>query len=130
MPRSVLVVEKDDLTRLTIVYMLNAIGHRAAEAKTAEVALGALTGVWFNTIIVSPTTDDPDGRRVAWEAKALQPHIKVILVSGAGGQHDLAPYVDVFVAKPFTLEQIKAAIIAVQESDGDDYAYETPHSHE
>lgn len=130
MPRSVLVVEKDDLARLTIAYMVNAMGYRAAEANSHESALGALSGIWFNTIIVSPTQDDPDGRRVAWEAKALQPHIKVILVSGSGGQHEPAPYVDAFVAKPFTLGQIAAAIVAVHRGDGEDYAYETPHSHE
>lgn len=130
MPRSVLVVEKDKFARLTIAYMVNVMGYRVVEANSHESALGALSGVWFNTTIVSPTQDDPDGRRFAWEAKTLQPHIKVILVSGGGEQHDLAPYVDAFVAKPFTLEQIKAAIVAVQGGDGDDYAYQTPHSHE
>jgi len=128
MPRSVLVVEDDALTRLTIAYMVNAMGYRAAEANSHESALGALNGIWFNTIIVAPTPDDPDGRRVAWEAKALQPHIKVIVVSGSGGGHKPAPYVDAFVAKPFTLEQIKTAIVTVQGDDGEDYEYKTPRS--
>jgi len=131
MPRSVLVVEKDDLARLIIAYMVNAMGYRAAEANSHESALGALNGVWFNTIIVAPAVGDPDGRLVAWEAKALQPHIKVIMVSGGGQTNsDAVPYVDAYVAKPFTLEQIKAAIIAVQGRDGEDYAYDTPRSHE
>ncbi|WP_208281745.1 hypothetical protein [Massilia oculi] len=107
---AVLVIEKDALTRETILYMLEALNYRAVGVEGTENALGALHGVHFDVLMCSLSHDDPEGRIVAYEAKALQEHLKVIVISGRGREKDFAPLVDAFVPKPFTLQTIDHAI--------------------
>lgn len=127
MPHSVLIVEQEQLTRLTIAYMFNAIGYTAVEAETYDTALSMMAGVWFSTLIVSPAKNDPDGRQIAWEAKAIQPHIKVIVMSGYGRLGNplsgtgLAPFVDESVRKPFSLLDIQAAMKRVHPESQHDF---------
>ena len=45
MPLSVLVIEDDDLTRLSIVYMLEALKYHVVEAKNVDTGLSMLSGV-------------------------------------------------------------------------------------
>lgn len=110
MPLSVLVIEDDDLTRLSIVYMLDALKYHVVDAKTIDAALAMLAGVWFDVIVVSLARDDPDGALFAQEAKLLQPLIKVVVVSGVREQATLSGLIDGFVQKPFSLSQIDEAI--------------------
>lgn len=132
MPHSVLIVEPEQLTRLTIAYMFNAVGYTAVEAGTYDTALGMMAGVWFSTLIVSPARDDPDGRQIAWEAKAIQPHVKVIVMTGFGQLGNpssgigLAPFVDAVVPKPFGLSDIQAAMKRVHVGSGHDFNYKPP----
>jgi CheY-like chemotaxis protein len=114
MSLSVLVVEDDPLTRLTIVSMLEALKYRVVDVRDADTALSVLQGVWFDIMVASLKDDAPDEKRVVWEAKALQSHIKVVVVSGAYLEPSLHPSVDAFVLKPFSLDQIDAAIKSVR----------------
>lgn len=107
---AVLVIEKDDLTRETILYMLEAMKYRAVGVQATQNALGALHGVHFDVVMCSLSHDDPEGSLIAYEAKALQEHLKVIVISGRGREKDFAPLVDAFVPKPFTLQAIDHAI--------------------
>jgi DNA-binding response OmpR family regulator len=69
-----------------------------------------LRGVWFDVMVVSLASDDPDGQNIAWEAKALQSHLKVVVVSGIPRTGTLDSTVDAFLQKPFTLDQINAVV--------------------
>ena len=110
MTNAILVVEKDALTRGTILNMLEAMGYRAVGVDDTQKALGALHGVYFDVVMCGLSHDDPEGSIVAYEAKALQGHLKVIVISGRGRETDFAPLVDAFVPKPFTLQSIDHAI--------------------
>jgi DNA-binding response OmpR family regulator len=107
---SVLVVESDPLTRLTLVYMLDALKYRVIDAKDHDIALNMLRGVWFDVMIVSLASNDPDGQSIAWEAKALQSHLKVVVASGISRARTLDSTVDAFLQKPFSLDQIDAVV--------------------
>jgi DNA-binding NtrC family response regulator len=110
---SILIAENDVLTRLTITNMLDVAGCRSIEANTQEIALSILEGVWFDTILTSSTKDDPDGNHFAGKAKAMQPHIKVIVMTGFGYPEDMPSNVDAVIAKPFSLKDINFAVRVV-----------------
>jgi DNA-binding NtrC family response regulator len=107
---AVLVIEKDAPTCETILSMLEALKYRAVGTQAAQNALGALHGVHFDVVMCSLSHDDPEGSLIAYEAKALQEHLKVIVISGRGREKDFAPLVDAFIPKPFTLQAIDHAI--------------------
>jgi DNA-binding response OmpR family regulator len=123
---SILIVEIDDLVRQTLSSIFEFFEYRTIVTSSHEKALSMLLGVWFGTVIFCPTSDDPDGRQFAWEVKAIQPNIKTIVISGLGRPEHLSQYVDAFVAKPFSVESILAAIRAVRAESQEDFDYETP----
>jgi DNA-binding response OmpR family regulator len=116
MPLSVLVIEDDDLTRLSIVYMLDALKYHVVDAKNVDSALTILAGVQFDIVVVSLARNDPDGALFAQEAKLLQPLIKIVVVSGRREQATLNGLIDGFVQKPFSLSQIDEAIKTMRTS--------------
>lgn len=113
MTTSVLVVEKDPLTRETITYMLEAMKYTAVGVEDGKAAMDVLDAVHFHVMIVSLAIDDPDGVTIAESAKANQSGIKVIVVSGKRAPDHLNFCVDEFVQKPFSLGQIRDAITRV-----------------
>jgi DNA-binding NarL/FixJ family response regulator len=123
---SILIVETDDLVRLTLCKIFEFFEYRTIDTCSSETALSMLLGVWFGTIILCSTRDDLDGRRIAWEAKAIQPHIKTIVISGFERPKHLPPFVDAFVAKPFLVEDILHAVQTLQAGNRKDFDYETP----
>lgn len=111
MKLSILVIENDELTRLSIVYMLDSLNYRVAHVKDQDAALSILQSVLFDVVILSLPREDPDGELFAAETKLLQPLIKVIVVSGGVRQKtNLSLLIDKFVKKPFSLLQIDEAI--------------------
>ena len=113
MAHSILIVEIDDLVRQTLSNIFEFFEYRTIVTSSHDTALSMLLGVWFGTIIFCPTMDDPDGRRFAWEVKAIQPNIKTIVISGLGRLEHVSAYVDAFIAKPFSVVDILGAIRAV-----------------
>lgn len=117
MRRSILVVEEDDLARQSVGDILTALGYRSVDVKSTDVALSALHGVWFDVVIVSPQGDDPMGWHVAREAKALQPHIKVIVVFEGEHAMSTSSPVDGFVKSPVLPEEIHRVLTAIRPTD-------------
>jgi DNA-binding NtrC family response regulator len=125
---SILIVEIDDLVRQTLSNIFEFFEYRTIVTSSHDTALSMLLGVWFGTIIFCPTRDDPDGQRFAWEVKAIQPNIKTIVISGLGRFEHLSPYVDAFIAKPFSVVDILGVIRAVRAGSQEDFDYKTPQS--
>jgi DNA-binding NtrC family response regulator len=110
MPQLVLVAEKDELTRLTILYMLDSLGYVAVGAQDIGEMYHLMEHLVFNLMIVSLTVHDPDGELIASEAKAKQPKLKVIVASGHYPDSPLKPSIDAFIQKPFSVQQMGEAI--------------------
>lgn len=106
----VLVAESDELTRLTLLYMLDALGYIASGVNDMDDMFSAMERVAFDILIASLTFHDPDAEVIAREAKLRQPGIKIIVASGYYPEERLKPCIDAFVQKPFTLAQMDAAI--------------------
>ena len=112
---TVLVVEDDERVRASTVDALRELGYPVVHAASAAEALKRLeehpdVALLF-TDIVMPVTN---GRKLAEEALALRPELKVIFTTGFTRNavvHNgvLDPGVN-FIAKPFTLEQLAAKV--------------------
>jgi CheY-like chemotaxis protein len=97
MPISVLVVERDALTRETITYMLDTMKYAAVAVDSGGLALQVLDSVGIDVAVIRLWLGDPDGSALAGELKARQQSIKVIVVSGRKVPAKLTPFVDAFV---------------------------------
>jgi len=111
--RTVLVVENDDLTRETMVYMLEAMGYVTVSASTEERAFDLLQKVQVHVMLISLTLGDPSGEDLSAKAKILQSHLKVIVVSGYAPPSVLTKSIDGYVQKPFEMATIKLEIMKV-----------------
>lgn len=113
MPACILVVEKDALTRDTIVHMLESLNYTTIPTANVKLAYDILDAVRCNIVIASLELGDPDGVNIAMDAKAYQGKIKVIVVSGHYPPESLNGLIDAYVQKPFSLKQIDDAIKSV-----------------
>lgn len=113
-PLAVLVVESDALTRVTIVYMLEALQYKVHAVDSVAAAHGLLASVRFDVAVLSLGRSDPDGEPLAAEIKALQGHLRLIVLSGRSVPGKTTPSIDAFVPKPFSLKAVDEAIRGLQ----------------
>jgi len=113
MPLSVLVVEHDPLLRETLLFMLDAQGYIAAGVESTARALQVLQGVRVNVLLMSLAQCDLEGPQTLRIAKTLQPTLKVIVASGSGARTSTHPAIDLVVRKPFSMEEIRDALVQV-----------------
>lgn len=107
---STLLVEADDLTRLTIANMIEAMSFNVVAVKTSSKALNAMQAITFDILITGSAPDEIDGISMAEQAKRLHQDVKVMMVSGRDAPDTACPYIDYFLRKPFSLDQIGEAV--------------------
>jgi len=109
-PPIVLVVEDDDMVRLTTVDYLESSGYLVLEAENAEKAMA-----WFGrqdidlmfTDVQMP--GDMDGIALAEWVRANHPTVRTLVTSGVASE--LARYASgLMVAKPYDLNAVHARI--------------------
>jgi len=83
----VLLVEDDELVRMTTVDMLTGLGHRVEEAGTARQALAVLAKTPVQVLIADVGLPDMSGVELAAQARAAMPELKVVFATG----HDVVP---------------------------------------
>lgn len=113
---AVLVIEKDALTRDTIVQMVEALDNVAIGVDLPEAGLAYLERVGFDVIIVSLRESDPDGADTALKAKAIYPKVKLVVASGHALLDELSNQVDGFLRKPFDLDELDSVMKGVTQS--------------
>jgi DNA-binding response OmpR family regulator len=113
MPVSVLVIEKDALTRETITHMLDSMKYTVIPIENANRAYNILGSIVCDVIIVSLAVDDPSGVNIAMDAKAYQRATKVIVASEHRPTGNLNNLVNAYVQKPFGLKEIDEVIRGV-----------------
>jgi len=109
----ILLVEEDRLTRITICDMLMALDYRVFGVNSVARARRVMHALAIDAMIVTTKPSVSIEPAYAAEAKALQPNIKVVLVSPNAALQYLVPSVDAFVLKPFLLETLGNTLIAV-----------------
>lgn len=118
----VLLVEDEDAVRLFSARALRAKGYHVTEARTGEAALDILADQKFDVLITDMMMPKVDGATVIREARRRQSHLPVVCISGYT-RESIARETDGisnlrFLAKPFSLKQLAAAVKAAIESDG------------
>ena len=109
-PKTLLLVEDEDVVRFMLVEVLREEGHLVLEARHGEEALqtaGAFEGP-IDLLVTDMTMPHMGGRELACKLAALRPQLKVLFVSGyteASVVLDDEPgFVSDFLQKPFRPE--------------------------
>lgn len=108
---SVLVVDDDDELREVLVEELTRLGHRTSQAPTGAAALDQL-GQPVDVLICDVQLPDLDGPDVATRFRQRHHDLVVVYISGAPATRvrDVVPVDAVVVPKPFTTDELVAAI--------------------
>lgn len=112
----VLVVDDEDAVRLLIVRIIEAAGHRATQAASAEEAQLAAkaSGARFDLILTDVVLGAADGLTVLDVLRKLHPKASVIVMSGYSPTPERVAELErqgaEFLPKPFGAVQLMAAI--------------------
>ena len=97
--------------------ILAGIGYAPTTVGSAQRALSSLTEQTFPIAFVDARLPDMDGLRLVEELRSVQPAMRIIMISGYFLEDDAcivkamqASHIDSFLAKPFRIEAILAAI--------------------
>jgi DNA-binding response OmpR family regulator len=103
---NLLVVEDDPVLGPIIVQMLEKGGYRATLASDGDSAIVAVKSAHYDLAIADIVLGTRDGNEVAEALTAIQPQLKVILMSGYGApRYGLGPQ-DPMLFKPFEASEL------------------------
>lgn len=117
-PRRILLVDDDELIRLSVGPMLEMLGH---EVETASGGLEALArfeaGLAVDLVVLDMNMPDLDGAQTLLRLRRLHPDQPVLLCSGYNDQ-DIAGLLEGHAAtasirKPFTLDELQQKLASV-----------------
>ena len=109
----VLVVDDEPMIRRTVVRMLTEAGVEIAEAASGgEVIARHRAGERYDVVLSDVRMPGGDGPTAARDVRARAPATRIVLMSGHAGALDLDEpgLIDAFLPKPFTFEQLLAAV--------------------
>ena len=109
--RAVLLVEDDDLIRMSTAAMLADLGHKVIEASDAEEALQHIDAGLIHVLITDRGLPGMSGDDLALEAIRRQPSMKIIFATGAAaGEPNPDLPGALFVVKPYSLADLEKAL--------------------
>ena len=89
-------------------------GHEVTSVPDGSAALGALAGGSFELLLTDIVMPHLDGIALALKASKDHPAMKILLMTGFASErqraHNLEALIHRVIEKPFTLEQICAAV--------------------
>ncbi len=108
----VLLLDDDALVLVTLAESLRDAGFEVGQARTADEAADWLAHRTPPQMLVADLDlgDGEGGREVALSARALQPELPIIFISGLPANQRLLMANEVFIAKPFLPARLVAAI--------------------
>ncbi len=106
--RRVLVVEDEFLIRMTLAEALGDEGFEVLEAETADAALPMLRSDPGIRLLVTDIQLPGvlNGRTLAQKAREQLPTLPIIFMTGRPDPTDASSPLEVFIAKPYTLDDI------------------------
>ncbi|GAC1523515.1 MAG: response regulator [Chloroflexota bacterium] len=106
--RRVLVVEDEFLIRMTLAEALGDEGFEVLEAETADAALPMLKADPAIRLLLTDIQLPGllNGRTLAKKAREHLPSLPIIFMTGRPDPGDAATPLDVFISKPYTLNDI------------------------
>ena len=129
----VLVAEDEPMIREVLGVYLAEDGHRVEMAANGAEALQKLTQDRFDLLLTDHSMPEVSGERLAREARARDPKLRIMMLSGFGHLMEppdgTPPSIDVLIPKPFTFESLRRGIAqAVATPGGRPTAYSEPES--
>ncbi len=110
---TVLLVDDEVLVRASTAEMLMELGYTVTEAPSAESALDILrSGLRPDILVTDHLMSGMTGVQLAREARALQPNLPVLIVSGYAEQEGVAPDLP-RLTKPFRNLELAASLAAL-----------------
>ncbi len=106
-PRTILVVEDDELVRSTTCEMLRTMGHEVLEAPDAPTALDMLASHSIDILLTDVGLPRVSGSVLARQARAKLANLKIVIVTGdAGGAQDAREIGATLLTKPYQSEDL------------------------
>lgn len=110
---TVLLIDDEDLVRLSIADMLIELGYHVVEASSAEEALRLLAhGIDPEIVVTDHLMPGMSGTSLAQHLRTERPEIRVLLVSGYADSSGLAPDLP-RLTKPFRKSDLVASLAAL-----------------
>jgi DNA-binding response OmpR family regulator len=103
---NVLVLEDDPAVGPLIVRMLESAGYTATLASDGDAARAALQDARYDLTLVDIVLGTHDGHEIAESLVAIQPSLRVVLMSGYGVPRYGADPSDPMLAKPFQADEL------------------------
>jgi len=111
---TILVAEDNPAVREFIVRSLTSVGHKVTAAADGQQGLDILTREKFDVLVTDIVMPNMDGIALAMKAVRLFPDLRIVMISGYAQErmraHNLDALVHRIIAKPFSLEEICAAV--------------------
>jgi CheY-like chemotaxis protein len=108
---TVLLVEDDDLIRITTTEMLSDIGCQVRETSTAQEALKILDDGPMDILLTDVGLPGVSGLQLARDARARRPDLRLVLATGDSGvKSEAKRLVAVLVVKPYTPESLRQGL--------------------
>ncbi|MHB8874198.1 MAG: response regulator [Myxococcaceae bacterium] len=109
----ILVIDDDHSARLLLERVLTRAGHEVEAAVDGEQGLGLLARGRFDLLVVDKNLPGMDGLAVLKKARALQPSLLAVMVTGFPTRESetaaRAQGIHSYVTKPFGIEELVAA---------------------
>ena len=111
---TILVVEDDASVRLLVIDVLNELGYAPLEAGEADAALATLRAHRVDLLVTDVGLPGLNGRQLAERAVQMQPHLRVLFMTGYTEQAAhrsafLGPEMSM-ITKPFTIDTLAGRI--------------------
>jgi len=117
--KTALVVDDDRDMCWILELALSDLGYAVTTACSARSAISSATDASFPIALVDARLPDMDGLRLVERLRALRPAMRIVMISGYYLDDDIriakairAAHIDAFLAKPFQIDAIIAAVAA------------------
>jgi PAS domain S-box-containing protein len=110
-----LVIDDEELVIYALASLLEELGHDVFQAASAQEALELLKKNQFDLAFIDLAMPDSDGIATAQKIKAIQPSLKIVLMSGYSPDKVLERIrgtncIDAPMSKPFRLDEVQAVV--------------------
>ncbi len=110
----ILVAEDDKAVSAFVARALQHRGHEVTAVPDGSAALAALAGDNFELLLTDIVMPNLDGIALALKASKDHPAMRILLMTGFASErqraHNLEALIHRVIAKPFTLDEICAAV--------------------
>lgn len=113
----ILVVDDEDLVRMTLRQMLEAAGHEVVEARNGREGLDLQTEHAFDLVLTDIIMPEQEGIETIVQLRRRNPQLRIIAISGGGRTKNMdflkiaaSVGADETLTKPFTTNELTAAV--------------------